>query len=132
MRRYLQVVLLTLAAVAAAQNLIYHPDSGWRPPADAVSRLNPLAEKKELAAGGRKLFLRHCAECHGDDGRGLKDAADLRLTVVQRQTDGALHWKISNGNPRHGMPSFSAIPELQRWQIVLHLRTLAGEGPDKR
>jgi hypothetical protein len=23
------------------------------------------------------------------------------------------------------MPSFSRLPELQRWQIVLHLRTLA-------
>jgi len=54
----------------------------------------------------------------------LKKAADLQLPVVQDQNDGTLYWKITNGNPDHGMPSFSGIPELQRWQIVLYLRTL--------
>jgi len=35
-----------------------------------------------------------------------------------------LFWKMTNGNPDRGMPSFSKLPELQRWQIVLYLRTL--------
>jgi hypothetical protein len=30
------------------------------------------------------------------------------------QSDGALFWKITNGNPDRGMPSFSKLPELQR------------------
>ena len=125
MRRSLLAVLFTLALAAVAQNVAYTPDPEWQPPADAVARPNPLAGKAELAAGGRKLFLRHCAECHGDDGRGLKKAADLRLPVVQEQSDGALHWKLTNGNASRGMPSFSSLPEMQRWQIVLHLRSLA-------
>ncbi len=58
-------------------------------------------------------------------GQGLKKAADFHLPAVQQQTDGTLFWKITNGNPDRGMPSFSRLPELQRWQIVLHLRTLA-------
>jgi len=124
MRRLLITVLTVLAAGAAAQNIAYKLDPGWQPPPEAVLRQNPLAAKGELASGGRKLFQRHCAECHGDDGRGLKAAADLQLPVVQEQTDGTLYWKITNGNARHGMPSFSSIPELQRWQIVLHLRKL--------
>jgi hypothetical protein len=41
-----------------------------------------------------------------------------------RATDGVLFWKITNGNSRRGMPSFSGSPEMQRWQIVPYLRTL--------
>ncbi|HEX7895050.1 MAG TPA: cytochrome c, partial [Terriglobales bacterium] len=64
--------------------------------------------------------------CHGADGTGMqtKRSADLQLTIVQQQTDGTLFWKITNGNARKGMPSFSKLPEQQRWQLVLFLRTL--------
>jgi mono/diheme cytochrome c family protein len=116
--------------VLLAQNVTYQPDVNWRASEEAAARKNPLAEKPELAAGGRKLFKRNCVECHGDSGQGLKKAADLQLPVVQDQSDGALFWKITNGNPDRGMPSFSGIPELQRWQLVLHLRTL--KQPDKQ
>jgi len=110
------------------QNLEYQPDPAWQPPESAAAKMNPLAGSPKLAAGGRKVFVKNCASCHGGTGEGLKQkkAADLQLPVVQRQTDGALFWKITNGNSRHGMPSFSGIPEMQRWQIVLYLRTLAG------
>ena len=125
--RLLLLTLLSVALVAAGQNVAYTPDLSWQPPAEAISRPNPLAGRPELAVGGRKLFLRHCAECHGADGRGLKKAADLRLSVVQEQPDGALFWKLTNGNASHGMPSFSSLPEMQRWQIVLSLRNLAAK-----
>ena len=127
----LLLVLVVAGIGLVGQNTSYRPDPGWQAPADAAARSNPLAGKPELAAGGRKLFLRHCAECHGEDGRGLKNSADLQLPTVQEQTNGTLHWKITNGNPRRGMPSFSSLPELQRWQIVLHLRTLA-PAPEER
>lgn len=107
-----------------AQNVTYQQDPNWRAPAEALQRKNPLALRPELAAGGAKLFQRNCVECHGKAGEGLKKAADLQLSVVQQQTDGTLFWKITNGNPDRGMPSFSRLPELQRWQLVLHLRTL--------
>jgi mono/diheme cytochrome c family protein len=113
------------APLALAQNLNYQQDPAWRVPQDAAQKNNPLAEKRQLAAGGKKLFLRNCVECHGKSGEGLKKAADLQLPVVQAQSDGALFWKITNGNPDRGMPSFSGLPELQRWQIVLHLRQLS-------
>jgi mono/diheme cytochrome c family protein len=125
------VVILAFCASLAAQNLDYRPDPSWRPPDSATARVNPLAGSPDLAAGGRKLFQRHCAQCHGAAGEGLKEkkAADLQLPVVQQQSDGALFWKITNGNSRRAMPSFSGLPELQRWQIVLYLRTLAS--PEK-
>jgi aldose sugar dehydrogenase len=113
-------------AVALGQNTSYQPDPDWKAPAEAESKTNPLAKKPEAAAGGKKIFLRECVECHGDDGSGIvkKHAADLQLPVVQDQKDGALFWKITNGNADRGMPSFSKLPEMQRWQLVLHLRTL--------
>jgi mono/diheme cytochrome c family protein len=109
-----------------AQNASYHQDPNWRAPADAASRANPLARKPEAAAGGEKLFRRNCVECHGEGGSGVakKNAADLLLPEVQSQSDGMLFWKLTNGNTDRGMPSFSRLPELQRWQLVLYLRTL--------
>ena len=123
MKRVLAAIL-ALCAGLLAQDIQYRPDPSWRPPDTAAARVNPLGGSPELAAGGRKLFQRQCAQCHGAQGQGLKNAADLQLPVVQQQGDGALFWKITNGNPRRAMPSFSGLPELQRWQIVLYLRTL--------
>ena len=119
-----------LAACAAAQNTGYQPDPAWLAPAEAAARSNPLASRRALVAGGRKLFLQHCAQCHGATGEGSKQkakAADLLLPVVQQQRDGALHWKITNGNLDRSMPSFSRLPDLQRWQLVLYLRELAAK-----
>lgn len=120
--------VFAFAALLAAypQNSGYQQDPGWRAPSDAAARTNPLAKHPEAAAGGEKLFKRNCVECHGDQGAGLekKHAADLQLPMVQQQSDGTLFWKISNGNPDRGMPSFSRLPELQRWQLVLYLRKL--------
>jgi mono/diheme cytochrome c family protein len=123
---------LTLLAAAIGQNVSYQPDPNWRVPAEAAARPNPLAQRSQLVAGGKKLFLRNCAECHNQDGSGIvkKHAADLQLRVVQAQSDGALFWKITNGNPDRGMPSFSKLPELERWQLVLYLHMLRPGGND--
>ena len=114
-----------------AQNPGYQPDPNWHAPAEAASQPNPLSARLAAAAGGRKLFLRNCAECHGRDGAGMetKHSADLQLLTVQQQSDGALFWKISNGNAKRGMPSFSKLPELQRWQVVLYIRSLKPPTP---
>lgn len=127
---FLTVVCVAgLLAWTAAQNAAYQLDLGWNVPVDAAAKPNPLASRPEAAGGGKKLFTRNCVECHGPTGAGIekKHSADLQLPAVQSQSDGALYWKITNGNPDRGMPSFSKLPELQRWQIVLYLRTLKTE-----
>jgi len=127
MRRIVLTVMASgLLGVVFAQNVSYQQDPRWLVPTDAVGKPNPLAQRPETTAGGKKLFQRNCVECHGATGVGVekKHAADLQLPVVQEQSDGVLFWKITNGNTDRGMPSFSRLPELQRWQLVLYLRTL--------
>lgn len=120
------LVLCGLVGAASGQNTSYQQDLSWTPPVEAARRPNPLAGRSGAVAGGQKLFRRNCVECHGPDGTGLtkKHSANLQLRVVQEQSDGTLFWKITNGNTDRGMPSFSRLPELQRWQLVLFLRTL--------
>jgi mono/diheme cytochrome c family protein len=122
-------IILTLCLLAApllGQNPNYQTDRNWHAPTEAASRPNPLSTRPEAAAGGRKLFMRNCVECHGKDGAGMekKHSADLQLPIVQQESDGVLFWKITNGNTGRGMPTFSKLPELQRWQLVLYIRTL--------
>jgi mono/diheme cytochrome c family protein len=131
MRGSVLLVSLLLGSSGAlfAQNVSYQSDPTWRAPNDAASRLNPLNQRPGAAAGGKKLFLRNCAECHDKDGTGIvkKHSANFQLPRVQGQSDGTLFWKITNGNTDRGMPSFSKLPELERWQLVLYLRTLTPE-----
>lgn len=92
-------------------------------PEKAQHRVNPLAGDQNIAAG-QKLFERHCAECHGAQGRGSKRAPELVPTIVRQSSPGDLFWLISNGVVRKGMPSWSKLPEPQRWQIVTYLDSL--------
>ena len=124
------VLLVASASVVVAIAQIRERDSEWTAPPEAAARPNPLAGRPETAAGGAKLFHIRCAGCHGPDGRGTSKGPDLMDAAVQAQTDGALFWKLSNGNTRAGMPTFSFLPEPQRWQLALHLRVArrAAEG----
>jgi mono/diheme cytochrome c family protein len=96
----------------------------WQAPPRAAQIINPLEERPELAAGGKKLFLRNCAQCHGTDALGRGKAVNLRDSALQSHSDGALYWKITNGNLSRGMPAWSGLPSLERWQLVLYLRKL--------
>jgi|GEM_PF-1808268 mono/diheme cytochrome c family protein len=101
------------------------PADKWEAPADAAAKPNPEAQNPDAPAVGRKLYMRTCVGCHEEDGSG-KDtgAANLRSSEVQSQSDGALFWKVSNGNTAAGMPSFASLPETDRWDVVTFLRTL--------
>jgi len=118
------------SVIAAAQTRPLDPD--WVAPDHEAARINPLQTAPELTAGGAKIFSQRCTECHGEAGRGTADAPDLGSPEVQAQSDGALFWKISSGNTHDGMPSFSFLPVPQRWQLVLHLRTLPADAREAR
>jgi mono/diheme cytochrome c family protein len=75
-------------------------------------------------AAGHKLFLDHCAQCHGENAEGKRKRPSLRSEVVRGARDGELEWFLANGNPAKGMPTWSKLPEQQRWQIVAYLKSL--------
>jgi mono/diheme cytochrome c family protein len=125
MKRALLIVLLVAAVVAATAQKEYVPDPSWRPPAKDAAKKNPLKPSENVVAGGRKLFQKNCIECHGEQGVGVShNAANLTSPAVRQESDGTLFWKITNGHLEKGMPSFSGLPELQRWQLVLYIRQL--------
>jgi mono/diheme cytochrome c family protein len=119
------VVLLQVLAITGLMAQSRQQDRSWIAPVRAAAKPNPLSGRSDLAGGGRKIFAQRCTQCHGDDAEGTSRAPDLLSRRVQGQSDGALFWKISSGDTRAGMPSFSYLPEPQRWQLVLHLRLLA-------
>ncbi len=104
--------------------------NNWIAPKEADSFINPLSGKTIIKAG-KKLFKNQCVVCHGALGKGDGVAgmglnpkpSDLTSEKVQSQSDGALFWKITNGNAP--MASYKDIlSEEQRWQLVTYIRTL--------
>jgi mono/diheme cytochrome c family protein len=89
-------------------------------------RINPYVGKKGARQAGEKLFRRECSACHGEAGRGNgRRHTPLLATPMVRQADpGALFWILRNGSGSHRMPSFSQLPEGQRWQIITYLQSL--------
>jgi mono/diheme cytochrome c family protein len=103
----------------------------WVAPADAKSLKNPLKkfDEKEKAETKKKVEV-NCAPCHGPLGKGDGPAAaalptkpaDWTSEKVQKQTDGEIFWKISNG--RGAMPPWKSLGEKDRWEIVSFIRSL--------
>lgn len=82
---------------------------------------NPMAGDPQAVAAGQELFARHCGSCHGMEGCGEGRAADLHAGEIKDAPQGVLFWAISNGRLKKGMPSYSTLPEVQRWQLVAYL-----------
>jgi mono/diheme cytochrome c family protein len=93
-------------------------------PAKARDWKNPYEGDPDAVLAGKKLYLQHCAECHGKNARGIRNAVNLRTPQVQNATAGELVWFLRNGNLRQKMPSWSGLPEERRWQIVTYLKSL--------
>jgi len=60
-------------------------------PAEAACRENPYQSRPEAVLAGRKLFRRHCDDCHGPEAEGTTSAPSLRSRVVQEAAPGTLH-----------------------------------------
>ncbi|HEU5350159.1 MAG TPA: c-type cytochrome [Terracidiphilus sp.] len=119
----------TAMMLAAGLVLMMAAGSHWRSkvPADERARVNPYADKPEAVAAGRVLFEAHCAKCHGEDALGRYGRPSLRGEEVRGAADGELFWLLRNGSTWKGMPSWSSLPEPERWQLIAYLRSLPPE-----
>ena len=103
----------------------------WIAPAWADTLKSPYHDEPLTLAQGEDLFSLYCASCHGDSGYGDGAAggalgqkpANFHDTLVTKQSDGALFWKLSTG--KGNMPPFKDVfSDEQRWQLIAYLRQL--------
>lgn len=96
-----------------------------RVPAKNHDQPNPVAGRPDSVAAGAILYREHCEQCHKADARGDgHKKPSLRTDHIRSATDGDLEWFLRQGDLAHGMPSWSSLPEAQRWQLVTYLRSI--------
>jgi len=117
---------LLFIALLSAFTVAGSVDESWKQhvPDKDRTRPNPVAGQPEAIAAGGRLFSDHCAKCHGSDASGRDKKPTLRGPEVQNASDGEISWLLRNGYVRKGMPSWSAIPEASRWQIIAYIKSL--------
>ena len=113
---------LALLAAGAQVNVEVNQDWLKHVPAAERDREKPDAGKPDAIAAGKRLFDDHCAQCHGADLMGRHGKPSLLTPAVRAMTGGELQWLLKNGDLRHGMPSWSSLPEPERWQIVAYVK----------
>jgi mono/diheme cytochrome c family protein len=121
--RILIGVLAILLCAAADGSWLKHV-----PEADRQRQNRYVGQADAIAAGGR-LFSDHCAQCHGPDALGRGKRPNLRSERVQNATDGEIFWLLKNGNLSRGMPTWAALPEQSRWQIIAYVKSLGPSEP---
>ena len=127
-RRGVLTILILLASATFV--LAAAGDGAWlqKVPAKDRARVNPFANDPDAPAAGAKIFAEHCAQCHGEDAQGKADGKHSRPNLhadrIKRATPGELFWLLTNGSQKNGMPSWSRLPEPQRWQVITYLKSL--------
>jgi mono/diheme cytochrome c family protein len=123
---------LIVVLLLACSNNVFSQTRKFPSPASADATVNPLKGKEDATAEGKKVYTQYCVPCHGSKGKGdgiaapglSRPPADHTSDFVQKQTDGAIFWIISEGN--NPMPTYkTTLTEAQRWQLVNYIRTLA-------
>lgn len=117
---------VVVAVLLSASLAFAAADGDWLmhvPERDRV-RANPYAENGEAAAAGALIYRRSCASCHGAEASGRGKRPSLRTARIHGASDGELFWLLANGSMARGMPSWSRLPEEQRWQLTRYLHSL--------
>jgi glucose/arabinose dehydrogenase/mono/diheme cytochrome c family protein len=114
------VVTSLFAYPVQCQNSNFH-----HAPSESKQLRNPYAGQRLVAAGS--AYRRRCARCHGNDGEGSGNIPSLTTGHIQAATDGELFWYVTKGDANNGMPSWSTVPEQQRWLIVTYVKMLGSK-----
>ena len=124
--------LTTCATLLLPAILLRIPSTAQQPgfrgaPASAAADKNPYAGNAAAANAGQKLYAKNCAQCHGNNLQGMGPAPALDTASVRQAKAGELFWFITTGKMSSGMPSWGALSNQQRWQIVTYLDSRAGQ-----
>jgi mono/diheme cytochrome c family protein len=124
-----------LPLIGATQEL--HPPTPHRHP-EAQKLKNPIPSDASSIGEGRKLYLRHCASCHGPSGKGdgsmaLAGGTPANLTDEtwdHGSSDGEIFVVIRDGTSSDMEPYKDRLTEKQMWQLVNYIRSLSPK-PEK-
>ena len=124
----------TIAMIFLSIGFAAFQKTPWIVPPAEKARKNPLTASDANTTAAKQIYMDHCANCHGDTGKGdgsdamMYDPAPADLTdetPMSKVTDGEIYYQITEG--RKPMPSFKKrLTEEQRWQLVLLVRSFAG------
>lgn len=114
--------------------------SGCRGEGDLPPAYRNLRVPEEILAStsaretGRRLFLEHCALCHGEraDGRGVRREGlstpprDFTDPNTRRKSSPRkMYFAIREGVSGTSMASWKSLDEQQSWELVAYLRSVA-------
>ena len=113
-------------ALGATLSLTAASSSRWQQvPARDHAQSNPLAGQPEAIAAGALVYRAHCQQCHNASAQGDgHKRPSLRSERLRAVSDGDLEWFLRQGDLGRGMPSWSSLPQAQRWQVVAYLRSI--------
>src|SRR5204863_8054724 len=117
--KWTRSVLIAAALYATGGSLLAAQD----PPAK-----NPLEGNSDAIRGGMGVCRRRGADCHGMDARGAR-APDITQVWASGRTDEGLFKTIKEGVSGTEMPANPRISDVEGWQILAYLRTLAAPAP---
>jgi mono/diheme cytochrome c family protein len=105
---------------------------------EAQKLKNPEPQNAESVEAGKKLYQRHCAACHGPNGKGdggmaLSGGEPSDLTDGawdHGSTDGEIFVVIRDGVSADMLAYKDKLTEKQIWQVVNYIRSI-GPKPSK-
>ena len=132
MNKRIFLLILLAASFILLQTALGQTKQKWVAPESANSLKNPYTGNSTVANDVQYLYVRFCAPCHGEKGKGDGFAsanlgqrpADHTTSEVQSQSDGVIFWKLSEG--RNPMPAYKLmLTDEKRWALVNYIRTLS-------
>lgn len=129
---FFALATIVMVITASFTKLYQQEPKPWPVPDKNAKMANPVKSDAESLKTGKEVWAKHCQSCHGKTGKGDgSKAAQLKTLVpdfttadVQKQPDGALFYKTSEG--REDMPAFKKkIPDEEDiWAVVNYIRSL--------
>ena len=133
------IVFLAAASGLMMEALIVEAQ-GPRRNAEAQKIKNPVVRDTESIEAGKKLYQRHCASCHGPQGKGdggmaLSGGTPSDLTDDTwdyGSTDGEIFVSIRDGVSSDMLAYKDKLDEKQIWQVVNFIRSIGPKSNDAK